>query len=129
MCNRRPTPASRQAAIDLARQFHVGLAKTAPAGLVGLGVAGGGLVQDAHQVDGRLHAAEQGAQGGRIVDIRLDDLDAGQDQEILGVFPAAGGNAHPEAPGGEQGDEMVADETATAKNADCLDGHDDPGGL
>jgi hypothetical protein len=80
-------------------------------------------VQDANQIDDRIHACEYAVELGVIVYIGLHDVSSRKHEERFGAFPMPRGYAQVNFPGSEQIGEMSSHEAAAAKNADVTNSH------
>src|SRR6185312_6033004 len=85
------------------------------------GVEGGAaaLVENADEVDHRVHPAEQLAERAWIVDVRGDELDRREDPEVLPVTGTACGYPHPVSVAHETRDELRTDEAGAAQHTDA----------
>ena len=81
-------------------------------------------VQDADQVDHGVPARNQPLERALGEDVDLDDVDGGEQDEVLGALAAPRGHGHAHAARGERGDEMPADKARAADHEHVVELHD-----
>src|SRR5690606_24608116 len=87
------------------------------------------LVQDSDQIDDRVGAAQQPAERVLVVDVRADQLDTGEHEQITVPLPPAGRDRDPVTRPDQVVDERTPDESGSAEQTDAsrsrLYGHDE----
>ena len=85
--------------------------------------AGRAAVQHADEVDDGVAAAHQAVEDARRIDVGLDHIDGGQQDQVLGALSPARGDQDVDAACSQQADDMAADETGAANDQDVLGFH------
>jgi hypothetical protein len=66
-------------------------------------------MQDADQIDDRVLAARQAIEHAMLIDVRLDDVDRRQQDQVLGALAVPRRNGDPHAAPDKGGDEVPPD--------------------
>src|SRR5687768_17978178 len=80
-------------------------------------------VQNAHEVNDRIHACQQPVEFRFVVYVGLHYVGGGENQKVLGALVTAGGDAQIDFLISQAVRKVPANKPAAAKNADIIDCH------